>query len=418
MSSKPKTKLRAHELAAPLPASSLGEIKAMAMNASDVLEQVRQRMLDPFPRKKPPTFSMHQVSSMCGMSKTVFKNKALAKNPDRGFDPEEGGHRQFTLKDAINFVKESGRYPVKPEGRQGKVISICSYKGGVGKTTSAVMLAQGLSLRGLKVLFIDLDGQGSSTTLFGTSPELEVRFDQTVAQEIVREKPDFMNLVQPTYWDGLDYIPANSSLLYAEFHIPMQAGQATSTGASYNIYGNVAAGLESVREHYDVIVMDTSPSLNYLTQNAIFGSDMLLAPCPQNGLDFASLAQFWNVFSDLADGALDLNPEGITPAAQSTLDFMKNKRYDLTEVFLTMCKSQNDELGNIIRGWIKQAFAGHFWDVGIPESTIPESASAQMRTVYDLVGAETTTQSYKRFKEPVEAYVDHILSELTQAWRR
>jgi len=79
--------------------------------------------------------------------------------------------------------------------------------------------------------------------------------------------------------------------------------------------------------------MDTSPSLNFLTQNAIFAADMIFSPCPQRSLDLASLSQFWAIFSELADAGKnpDETPnENGTPKQHSApaiavMEFLKEK---------------------------------------------------------------------------------------------
>jgi len=85
---------------------------------------------------------------------------------------------------------------------------------------------------------------------------------------------------------------------------------------------------------------------------------------------------------------------------------------------MSMTKPDRDELGNTIKGWLKQSYKEHFWEIGIPESTIPEIQAAQLRTVFDMSGKETNTQAYKRYKEPLDALINHIAHELQQAWKR
>ncbi len=400
------------------PATELDELIEMAANASGVLEGLRDQMLDPYPRKQAPEFTSHQVASLCGFDRTTLKNKEALTKTVRGRVKEGSNQKIYTLEEAIASVIDFSGNQLRPEGAQAKVIGICSYKGGVGKTTSAVSIAQGLTLKGHKVLLVDMDGQGSATTLFGISPELEIGFSDTVASEINAENPDFLKLVRPTYWHNLDLIPASASVLFAEFYIPMLVSQAREKDELFNMYGCVHNGLNAAKEVYDVIVFDTSPSLNYLTQNAIFASDMIFSPCPQKSLDLASLSQFWSIFSELSASAKYPDGDDISAPARAARDFMLTKKYDLVEVFMSMTKSDKDELGQTVKGWLKQSYKEHFWDIGIPESTIPEIQSAQLKTVFDMTGKECNTQAYKRYKEPLDALITHINHELHLAWKR
>lgn len=400
------------------PATELDDLIEMAANASGVLEGLRDAMLDPYPRKQAPEFTSHQVATLCGFDRTALKNKEATTKTVRGRIKEGSNQKIYTLEETINSVKDFSGEFFRPNGAQAKVIGVCSYKGGVGKTTSAVSIAQGLTLKGHKVLLVDMDGQGSATTLFGISPELEIGFADTVASEINQESPDFSKLVRETYWHNLDLIPASASVLFTEFYIPMLVSEAREKDIPFNMYGCVHNGLKVVKEVYDVIVFDTSPSLNYLTQNAIFASDMIFSPCPQKSLDLASLSQFWAIFSELSASAKYPDRENLSAPAQAAKDFMSTKKYDVVEVFMSMTKPDKDEMGQTVKGWLKQSYKEHFWDIGIPESTIPEIQSAQLKTVFDMSGKETNTQSYKRYKEPLDALINHINHELHLAWKR
>ena len=151
-------------------------------------------------------------------------------------------------------------------------------------------------------------------------------------------------------------------------------------------------------------MVDTPPSLGYLTQNAMVMADMIFAPCPQEALDYASLCQFWQVFSELAS---------------HLPDFIETKKYDAVEVFITKAQSDNDEIALSIKQWIKSSFGKNLCDVAIPESSIPQKASSEIKTVFDLSGAkEIGSSAYKRYKEPMDALVNHICNQLTMAWRR
>jgi chromosome partitioning protein len=385
------------------PPVSIAELAKMAADSADVLEQVRDKMLEPFPRKQAPSFSIPQVATLCGVDRIQFKHLAKKHDlPTGDFRPGEKS-RSYSLEEAIGCVQTLGKRPTRPAGKPGKVVVISNYKGGVNKTTSAVCLAQGLSLRGLKVLLIDLDGQGSATMLAGLSPELEIEHDHTIMPYLYGEQADLRYAVRDTYWHNMDLIPASSALLAAEFVIPAKARDAKLLSQGYEFWMELSTGLEPLRAEYDVMVVDTSPSLGYLTQNAMVAADGLLMPCPLDALDYASSTQFWGVFAELA----------------ATLpSFAATKNYDFVEIFLTKTKSESDLMASAVRGWIQASYGTHLGAIGIPESSVAKSAATQLKTIYDLHKPDGSIEAYKRYKEPMDSLVDHVLGQLTLAWRR
>ena len=385
------------------PKVSIEELAKMAADSADVLEQVRDAMLEPFPRKQAPHFTVPQVATLCAVDRVQFKHLAKKHQLPDGSLRNNEKTRTYTLEEAILCVKTLGKRASRPAGKPGKIIVISNYKGGVNKTTSAVCIAQGLALRGLKVLLIDLDGQGSATMLAGLSPELEIEHDHTIMPYLYGEQTDLRYAVRDTYWHNMDLIPASSALLAAEFVIPAKARDATMLAQGYEFWMEITNGLEPLRAEYDVMVVDTSPSLGYLTQNAMVAADGLLMPCPLDALDYASSTQFWGVFAELA----------------ATLpSFAITKEYDFVEVFLTKTKSESDLMASAVRGWIQASYGTHLSAIGIPDSSVAKAAATQLKTIYDLHKPDGSIEAYKRYKEPMDLLVDHVLGQLTLAWRR
>lgn len=385
----------------PPPRSTIEDLIKISKSSANQLEAVREAMLEPYPRKQAPEFTTAQVAALCGIDRVEMKNKLRGLKALKGRMVEGANNKSYTLKETIEIVQEDGQPVVRPKGKNAKIISVCSYKGGVGKTTSAVQLAQGLTLKGLTVLLVDVDGQGSATMLLGISPELEVGIDDTIMPYIYGDEDDLIYAIRETYWENLFLIPSSSANLSSEYVIPTKSRDPELQKKGYKFWDELKNGLEVLMDEFDVIIIDTSPSLGYLTQNAMTCADMILTPCPQDGLDFASLCQFWGVFAEISAKLSD-----------------SNKEYDLFEVFITKSKSENDELASVIKSWMRKAFPGHLWEQGIPESSVPKMAAAELKTVYDLSGKDATGAAYKRYKEPVDAFVDHIAAELVQAWRR
>ncbi len=146
----------------------------------------------------------------------------------------------------------------------GKIVSIVNQKGGVGKTTTAVNLAAGLGNIGKKVLLIDADPQGNSTSGFGINKK-EVVFS-SYDLLIGRQKADVATVI--TTFKNVSVIPANMDLAGAEVEL-ITIEQRES---------QLKRALSLVRDKYDYILIDCPPSLGLITINALTAGDTVLVP--------------------------------------------------------------------------------------------------------------------------------------------
>jgi chromosome partitioning protein len=201
---------------------SLASISAIAERASNMLLDVRESMLAPHPRKRSPVYSTAQVAALCRIDKGRVTYLTTKGELPPGTGHGTGKIREFTLAEARQYVAAEGQFTPRPEGCKGKKIAIGNFKGGVSKTTTAMTLAQGLTLFGRKVLLIDLDPQASLSALNGVLADSEVEESQTVLPLIYGEQADLRYAIQETYWDGIDLIPASAALFSAEFYLPFK----------------------------------------------------------------------------------------------------------------------------------------------------------------------------------------------------
>lgn len=147
---------------------------------------------------------------------------------------------------------------------QVRVISVTNQKGGVGKTTTAINLSACLAENGKKVLIIDADPQGNSTSGLGLEKnELELTVYNIMLGEAKAE-----DVVLKTCVDGLFILPSNMNL----------------SGAEIELIGNaerefiLKKAIEQIKLNYDFVIIDCPPSLNMITINALTASDTVLVP--------------------------------------------------------------------------------------------------------------------------------------------
>lgn len=145
-----------------------------------------------------------------------------------------------------------------------KIISIANQKGGVGKTTTAINLGAGFAVLERKTLVIDADPQANATSGLGIDPKNV----QTSVYECIMDGIDPASIIMKTNTPNLDVIPAHIDLVGAEIemiNMPQREHMLAKT-------------LKSIREDYDFIIIDCSPSLGLVTVNALVASDSVIIP--------------------------------------------------------------------------------------------------------------------------------------------
>lgn len=372
-------------------------LNSLAVNASNVIQQARSSMLAPESRKSAPVFSSSQLAELCGLD----RNRVMyhAKKGDLPSGEREGSSkREWTLEEARVWVRTFRKDVLRdPYLASGTTIAVANYKGGVSKTTSAAALAQGLSLRGHRVLVVDTDPQGSLTTLFGVLPDTEVDENHTILDLCTGEESSIIPAIQKTYWDGIDLVAAAPILFNAEFLLPSRQAK----DPNFAFWRVLDAGLEEARNEYDVIIIDTPPSLSYITINALIAADGVLMPLPPNALDFASSAQFWGLFTGVCKSLFAARGE--------------NKQYAFVDILLSRV-DKADLISNDIRNWIVSAYGPKVLPVEIPKTSIAASASAEFGTVYDMDVGSVQAKTLKRAHDAYELLVDYVEKQIWGVW--
>lgn len=374
-------------------------IAALAKRAAAVVEQVRGRLLAPEAKKKSPGFSTAQLAALCGVDKAHITYRISKDDLPSGKLSVTGAKREFSLEDVRQWTRTYRADKMRPVGKKAITIACGNFKGGVSKTTTAMVMAQGLSMRGHRVLAIDTDPQGSLTTLHGILPEAEVTEDMTISPLCDGTETDIKYAIRSTYWNGLDLVAAAPFLFSAEFSLP--ARQMREPGAKF--WNVLNAGLESVRDLYDVIVIDTPPSLSYVTINALWASNGIVVPVPPSGLDFASSAQFWSLLSDL----------GANLDAQELED--RKKVFDFLHVLLSRVDPM-EPATPAVRQWIQATYGEFLMPVEIPKTTVTSNKSAEFATVYDVQKYDGAAKTYKRAADSYDQFVELIEQSINQAW--
>ena len=364
--------------------------------------------------------------------------RVLKQNPDlpQGASETEGGAKWFTLDEVLrlraHFAAEGSKakeyLPWRPKGLPAKIVAVANFKGGVGKTSTCAHLAMSAALDGYRVLVVDLDSQGSMTSIFGGKVadewgtvfplvarhyarhlrasnqgriergEAPIPLDDTLAEALKVTAPD---LVQKTHWPNIDLIGAQLNLYWAEFQIPVWRMQ----GRGWKLWDAISESLaeDGLLDQYDIIFVDTPPALGYLTINGLAAADILLVPLGASFLEFDSTGRFF----DMLHSTFSSIEEGENIAARALGRPELSFEWDAVRVLVTRYDgNQQAELAGLMQAYLgrtlspaRQGFTALIGQAGEQVAGIYEADYRDFNRDTYIRGRETFDATYAAFKK-------------------
>lgn len=279
----------------------------------------------------------------------------------------------------------------RPEDVPGTVITICNYKGGVTKSTTTLSYAQCLSLRGYRVLVIDLDPQGTSTKWLTTR---NITRQDCCVDIFARREGSLRHFILPSYWPGIDFIPAHQHLQSVESHFHNLLKNDGPEAVQY-----FPSEVVKLRNEYDVILIDTPPSLNNLTLSAMFSSDGLVMPLVPSNPDIESASDFWKLYIDTCR-AMQIPPNV--------------ELFKFIRILISRADFSTTSTANMIN-WINNSYPDRVFEVRIPKSAAVSRAADSFGTVFDDPPSQVAMhRSAKTGRDQMRSTFSKATEELTK----
>ena len=372
--------------------------------------------------------------------------RVLKQHPElpQGRSETEGGAKWFTLEEVLRLRAHFGAQgsraknylPYRPKGLPAKIVAVANFKGGVGKTSTAAHLAMSAALDGYKVLVIDLDSQGSMTSIFGGRVEDEWqtafpllarhygehlraenqrRVDAGDAPQPLEEAltaaldMSARDVIQKTHWPNIDLIGAQLNLYWAEFQIPVWRMAARSWKLWDALTDRLAA--DGVLDDYDLVFVDTPPALGYLTINGLAAADILLVPLGASFLEFDSTGRFF----DMLHSTFASIEEGENMAARALGRPGLAFEWDAVRAVITRYDSaQQGELAALMQAYLGRTLSPHKQDF----TALIGQAGEQVSGIYEADYRDFNRETYARGRETFDETYAAFKRLLLGIWRR
>ena len=409
-------------------------------------EDLVRRGLDESGGRRLRPFSTWEITKYLIPVAPAHFRRVLRQNPElpQGVSETPGGAKWFGFDEVLrlraHFAAEGSRaknyQPYRPAGLPAKIVAVANFKGGVGKTSTCAHLAMSAALDGYRVLMVDLDSQGSMTSIFGGRVEDEWqtvfpllarhyaehlraenqrRLDRGEAPQPLDETLDEAlkisagDLIQPTHWPNIDLIGAQLNLYWSEFQIPVWR-MASRGWKLWDALGQALSG-GGLLDRYDIVFLDTPPALGYLTINGLSAADILLVPLGASFLEFDSTGRFF----DMLHSTFHSIEEGENIAARALGRPELSFEWDAVRAVITRYDSaQQGEMAALIQAYMGRRLTPHRQDFTALIGQAGESVNGIYEADYRDFNRETYARGRATFDQGWAAFKEVLLG----AWRR
>ncbi|MDR6266948.1 MULTISPECIES: AAA family ATPase [Rhodobacterales] len=378
---------------------TLNELDNLSNRASTVINRLRDRVFSPGTEKSLDIrFNVRSAAEMVGRSEKLIRDaEGDGRLPDPVKDPVTNRRTGYSLAEVNTMRSVFGTLPHRAPEDPATVLAVQNFKGGVGKSTVVCHLAQYFALKGYRVCVIDCDSQGSTTSIFGLNPDVDVQEDEDTLYPFFRHGgPKSLHYaLRATYWPGIALIPSNLGLYDAEYEFA--ARMVREQGF---ILDRLREGIATISDQFDIILLDPPPALGMISLSVLRAANALLIPAPPNNIDFGSTAHFLKMMgSTLAELA----------------EHGGAREYSFVKI-LTTKMNDNKSAHQAIKRMMDAVFPQDMLQSILKDSAEIDNATANLSTVYELTGAATRSETHKRCRTYLDAVGREVELLVRKTW--
>lgn len=385
------------------PTESTGatDIVELYNKAQHVLGQLREAGVDAETGEKgAPRYPISKAAELVGRGASAIREAEKdGRLPPRA-RTASNRRLNYTLAELNEMRHVFGTRPWREPDDPLAVLAVQNFKGGVGKSTIAVHLAQYLAIRGYRVLLMDCDSQASTTMMFGLVPDRDVGEYETLYgylhdQDLLGLQP----LLRRTHFDNLWLLPANLKLYNAEYEIAAYIARHGSEG--YAFIDKIGEAIKSVGDEFDVVILDPPPALGMISLSVLTAANAMLIPMPPSMIDFSSTASFLSMLGSTMQSLEQLR--GRSPVYN----------------FVRLVASKADDNKSMHREIIRlsqRLFGSAMLRASLKDSAEIDNASSRLSTVYELERPITSHAVHSRCLGHLNAINAEVELDIRRTW--
>jgi len=381
--------------------SGSDDIIELYNKAQHVLGQLREQSIDTETGiKTAPRFAISKAAELVGRGASAIREaEKEGRLPER---ERTASNRRvnYTLGDLNHMREVFGTRPWRDPADPLSILAVQNFKGGVGKSTIAVHLAQYLAIRGYRVLLMDCDSQASTTMMFGLVPDRDVDEIATLYGYLHDEGMIGLRpLLRKTHFDNLWLLPANLKLYNAEYEIAAFIAQRGKEG--YAFIDKISEAIATVADDFDIVILDPPPALGMISLSVLTAANAMIIPMPPSMIDFSSTASFLSMLGSTMQQLAQLR--GRSPVYN----------------FVRLVASKADDNKSMHREIIKMAqrlFGSAMLRSSLKDSAEIDNASSRLSTVYELDRPITSHEVHARCVGHLNAVNAEIELEIRRTW--
>jgi chromosome partitioning protein len=377
-------------------------VEALYNRSIDVVSKLRARgdvageTGDGGVTRRSPRFSITRTAELVGRTGAAIRDAEKEGRLPSVPRTHSGRRIGYTLAEVNAMRTVFGTQPWRAASDPLSIIAVQNFKGGVGKSTVSVHLAQYLAMRGYRVCLIDCDSQGSATMMMGYVPDLDIAEEDTLYPFFRNaEMSSLSYAVRETHWDRLWMIPANLRLYSAEYELAARIARNDQV-----LLNRLSEGIASISEHFDVVILDPPPALGTISLSVMRAANALLIPVPPTVVDFTSttsfLAMLYESIGVLEDRGMPINLRWMRFLA-TRADEQKSMQRELLQIMRNLFGE------NMLRAVLR-------------DSAEIDNASARMMSVYELEQPVTSRETYLRCLTYLNAVNAEIETQFRLTW--